>query len=82
MSEWIKWRIADFLNWYHGDQVCWARLVMWVVYDGDIDGLWYSFSSVDECQNEKAKFGRSCYCGKIQYFPFLSPRFILLGRIA
>jgi len=85
MNKWLRWRLIDFLNWYHGDKVCWPRLVMWAEYETNQEELSYCFSSIKQCEKELYLFGKDygdpmCWCGKLQPFPFISPRFILRGR--
>ena len=81
MNEKFRIWIARQIDNYYGDKVWWARLVMWAVYDGDRDDLDWCFSTIKDCQSDRAKNGTSCYCGKLSgYMPNLSLEFMLIGR--
>ena len=80
MITWIKWRIAYFID-RHYQRVCWARLVMWVMYPGSYD-LRETFGDVTECEQEAIRFGMCCYCGKLepQIFPLMPLSFWITGH--
>ncbi len=77
---WFKWRIADLIDWFYGDKVCWPRLAMWAM--GSLSGdLPQAFNGTRQCQKERANFDGECYCGKMGgYMPNLSPEFWIRGK--
>jgi len=84
MIEWVKWEVADLLNWYYGGSVCWPMLAVWVKFRSWKDLLIYQepFHQIKSCKVERANFGDgTCYCGKLNgIIPIISPKFFITGR--
>ena len=78
----LLWGVARLIDEYYGDEVCWARLVGWALYDSSLDQLSYCFST-KACREDMARSfaGVCCYCGGIQgIMPTISFQFMLTGK--
>lgn len=78
----LLWGVARLIDEYYGDEVCWARLVGWALFDTSLDQLGYCFSTKG-CREDMVKHfgGLCCYCGGINSMaPTISLKFIITGR--
>jgi hypothetical protein len=87
-SERFRDRVLFTVAWwakeYYGDKICWARLVVWALYETTRDEFEYAFSSTPECKKELTGHLHGCYCGHFSrwsYMPYISLEFMLRGKV-
>jgi hypothetical protein len=85
LDWWFRQRIlltiAAWVLEYYGDRACWARLVIWALFDTSQDQFWFAVD-VRQCRQDADEiFGDCCYCGHVRFdVPYIGLRFILTGR--